>query len=114
MKVGAIFTLKTINGMVSKIAIKAAEKDVNSDETILGGTKLSISFYDSNYSGFLGIIGGTILFSCALLSCFIVHFFNKNRKLIFSCMVTLISNNSFIFYDKIIVEEIFVENYACE
>ena len=58
VKVGAIFTLKTINGRVSKIAIDAAEQEVNSDKTILGGTKLSISFHDSNFSGFLGIIGG--------------------------------------------------------
>lgn len=58
VKVGAIFTLNTINGKVSEIAIKAAEKDINSDKSFLGGTKLSISFQDSNFSGFLGIIGG--------------------------------------------------------
>lgn len=58
VNVGAIFTLKTINGRVSKIAIEAAEQDINSDKSILGGTKLSISFHDSNFSGFLGIIGG--------------------------------------------------------
>uniref|UniRef100_A0A803NIW8 Homoserine kinase n=1 Tax=Cannabis sativa TaxID=3483 RepID=A0A803NIW8_CANSA len=57
VNVGAIFTLKTINGRVSKIAIKAAEHDVNSDKSVLGGTKLSISFHDSNFSGFLGIVG---------------------------------------------------------
>ncbi|XP_048336045.2 glutamate receptor 3.2 isoform X2 [Ziziphus jujuba] len=57
VNIGAIFTLSTINARVSKIAIEAAERDVNSDESILGGTKLSISFHDSNFSGFLGIIG---------------------------------------------------------
>ncbi|KAI4350201.1 hypothetical protein L6164_004675 [Bauhinia variegata] len=57
IKIGAIFTFKTINGQVSKIAIKAAEKDVNSDPHILGGRKLSISMHDSNFSGFLGFVG---------------------------------------------------------
>ncbi|KAG4961716.1 hypothetical protein JHK84_038803 [Glycine max] len=57
VKIGAIFTLKTINGRVSKIAIQAAEKDVNSDPRILGGRKLSITIHDSNFSGFLGFIG---------------------------------------------------------
>ncbi|TKY57556.1 Glutamate receptor 3.2 [Spatholobus suberectus] len=57
VKIGAIFTLKTINGRVSKIAIQAAEKDVNSDPRILGGRKLSITIHDSNFSGFLSFIG---------------------------------------------------------
>ncbi|CAB4291029.1 unnamed protein product [Prunus armeniaca] len=57
VNVGAMCTLGTINGRVSKIAIEAAVNDVNSDPTILGGTKLSITFHDSNFSGFLGIIG---------------------------------------------------------
>ncbi|KAM7257641.1 hypothetical protein ACFE04_013382 [Oxalis oulophora] len=58
VNVGAIFTLNTINGEVSKIAMKAAEDDVNSDPTILGGgRKLSITIHDSNFSGFLSIIG---------------------------------------------------------
>jgi len=60
VKIGAIFTLKTTNGQVSKIAIQAAEKDVNSDPRILGGRKLSINFHDSNFSGFLGFIGGMV------------------------------------------------------
>ncbi|XP_061367343.1 glutamate receptor 3.2-like isoform X1 [Gastrolobium bilobum] len=57
VKIGAIFTLKTINGRVSKMAIEAAEKDVNSDPRILGGRKLSITIHDSNFSGFLGFMG---------------------------------------------------------
>ncbi|KAK9944405.1 hypothetical protein M0R45_009975 [Rubus argutus] len=57
VNVGAMFAVSTINGGVSKIAIKAAEKDVNSDPTILSGTKLSVSIHDSNYSGFLSIMG---------------------------------------------------------
>ncbi|KAL4298437.1 hypothetical protein HN51_049105 [Arachis hypogaea] len=57
VKIGAIFTLKTINGRVSKIAIQAAERDVNADPRILGGRKLSITVHDSNFSGFLSFIG---------------------------------------------------------
>ncbi|KAL7119738.1 hypothetical protein ACP275_02G080500 [Erythranthe tilingii] len=58
VRIGSIFSLGTINGRVSKIAMNAAVEDVNSDPTFLGGTKISLSIYDSNYSGFLGIIGG--------------------------------------------------------
>ena len=61
VSVGAIFTFSTINGQVSKIAMKAAEDDINSDPRILGGRKLSIKFHDSNFSGFLGIMGGMVL-----------------------------------------------------
>ncbi|KAL5856292.1 hypothetical protein ACOSQ3_006130 [Xanthoceras sorbifolium] len=57
VNVGAIFSFSTINGQVSKIAMKAAEDDINSDPHILGGRKLSITFHDSNFSGFLGIMG---------------------------------------------------------
>lgn len=58
VNVGAIFTFSTINGKVAQIAMKAAENDVNADPTFLGGRRLSISMHDSNFSGFLGIIGG--------------------------------------------------------
>ncbi|KAG2706236.1 hypothetical protein I3760_05G095000 [Carya illinoinensis] len=57
VKVGAIFTFSTINGKVARVAMKAAEDDVNSDPSILGGRKLSILLHDSNFSGFLGIMG---------------------------------------------------------
>lgn len=62
VKVGAIFTFSTINGKVARIAMKAAEEDVNSDPTNLGGSKLSIIMHDSNFSGFLSIIGGKCFF----------------------------------------------------
>ncbi|CAA0824793.1 Glutamate receptor 3.2 [Striga hermonthica] len=58
IKIGAIFTFGTINGKVAKIAMNAAVNDINSNPDILGGTKLLLSMHDSNYSGFLGIIGG--------------------------------------------------------
>ncbi|EOX98906.1 Glutamate receptor 2 isoform 1 [Theobroma cacao] len=57
VNVGAIFTFGTINGKVAKVAMKAAENDINSDPSVLGGRKLTISLHDSNYSSFLGIIG---------------------------------------------------------
>lgn len=58
VNIGAIFSFNTINGRVSKIAMNAAVEDINSDPTVLGGRKLVLSTHDSNYSGFLGIIGG--------------------------------------------------------
>ncbi|KAK6159707.1 hypothetical protein DH2020_003088 [Rehmannia glutinosa] len=58
VNIGAIFSFGTINGKVAKIAMKAAVEDVNSDPNILGRTKILLSMHDSNYSGFLGIIGG--------------------------------------------------------
>ncbi|XP_028061275.1 glutamate receptor 3.1-like [Camellia sinensis] len=57
INIGSIFTFSTINAKVARIAMNAAVEDVNSDPTILGGKKLAISMHDSNYSGFLGIIG---------------------------------------------------------
>ncbi|XP_034892841.1 glutamate receptor 3.2 isoform X2 [Populus alba] len=57
VNVGAIFTFGSINGRVAKIAMEAAEDDINSDPSLLGGRKLSINMHDSNFSGFLGIIG---------------------------------------------------------
>lgn len=62
VNVGAIFTLGSINGRVAKIAMEAAEDDINSDPSLLGGRKLSINMHDSNFSGFLGIIGGILHF----------------------------------------------------
>ncbi|KAK6159691.1 hypothetical protein DH2020_003072 [Rehmannia glutinosa] len=58
VNIGAIFSFGTINGKVAKIAMIAAVEDINSDPTILGRTKILLTMHDSNYSGFLGIIGG--------------------------------------------------------
>ncbi|XP_068646857.1 glutamate receptor 3.3-like [Aristolochia californica] len=54
--IGAIFTLNSTIGKVAKVAIDAAIEDINSDQSVLGGTKLSLSTQDSNCSGFLGIV----------------------------------------------------------
>lgn len=57
VNIGSIFTFSTTNGKVAKIAMDAAVEDINSDPKFLGGTKLSMYKHDTNYSGFLGIIG---------------------------------------------------------
>ncbi|CAD5330011.1 unnamed protein product [Arabidopsis thaliana] len=55
--VGAIFSLGTLQGEVTNIAMKAAEEDVNSDPSFLGGSKLRITTYDAKRNGFLTIMG---------------------------------------------------------
>ncbi|XP_019194673.1 PREDICTED: glutamate receptor 3.2-like [Ipomoea nil] len=57
VNIGAIFSFGTTNGQVARIAMSAAVVDINSDPTILGGRKLNLYMHDSNYSGFLGIVG---------------------------------------------------------
>uniref|UniRef100_A0A2P2JSM0 Glutamate receptor n=1 Tax=Rhizophora mucronata TaxID=61149 RepID=A0A2P2JSM0_RHIMU len=57
VNVGAIFTFKSINGKVSRIAMKAAEDDINADPSVLGGSKFVVTMHDSNFSGFMGIMG---------------------------------------------------------
>lgn len=61
VNIGCAFSLNSVVGKVARIAIEAAMEDVNSSPTVLGGTKLRHIFRDTNYSGFLGIIGGTYL-----------------------------------------------------
>lgn len=56
VNIGALFSFRSMIGKVGKIAVEAAVEDVNSDPSILGGTKLKLSLHDTNYSGFLGII----------------------------------------------------------
>lgn len=56
VNIGALFSFSSMIGRVAKIAVEAAIEDVNSDPAVLGGTKLKLTFHDTNYSGFLGII----------------------------------------------------------
>ncbi|PKI57045.1 glutamate receptor 3.6 [Punica granatum] len=56
VNVGAVFSFGTMIGKVAKVAIEAAVNDVNSDPTVLNGTKLKVTMQDTNYSGFLGIV----------------------------------------------------------
>nr|XP_043631655.1 glutamate receptor 3.6-like [Erigeron canadensis] len=56
VNISSILTFNSIIGKVAKIAMQAAIKDVNADPTILKGTKLQITFHDSNFSGFLSMM----------------------------------------------------------
>ncbi|KAK4852853.1 hypothetical protein QYF36_000115 [Acer negundo] len=56
VNIGAIFTFNSSIGRVSKIAIEEAVKDVNSNSTILHGTKLNLTMVNSNCSGFVGMV----------------------------------------------------------
>ncbi|KAI3784407.1 hypothetical protein L1987_43506 [Smallanthus sonchifolius] len=56
VNIGAILTLDSIIGKVAKIGLEAAVENVNSNPTILNGTKLKLTIHDSNFSGFLSIM----------------------------------------------------------
>ncbi|XP_057461732.1 glutamate receptor 3.4-like isoform X1 [Actinidia eriantha] len=56
VNVGALFTFDSVIGQAAKLAIAAAVDDVNSDSTVLPGTKLNLIFHDTNCSGFVGTI----------------------------------------------------------
>ncbi|KAL2534007.1 Glutamate receptor 3.3 [Abeliophyllum distichum] len=55
VKVGAIFALDSTIGRVAKIALEEAVKDVNSNSSVLRGTKLVVKIRNSKCSGFLGL-----------------------------------------------------------
>ncbi|CDP07274.1 unnamed protein product [Coffea canephora] len=57
VNVGAIFSFDSTIGRVAKIAIQEAVKDVNSNSTLLPGTKLVVKMRTSNCSGFVGMVG---------------------------------------------------------
>ncbi|TMX04156.1 hypothetical protein EJD97_011454 [Solanum chilense] len=57
VSVGAIFTFDSTIGRAAKIAIQEAVKDVNSNSSVLQGTKLVVQLQNSNCSGFLGMVG---------------------------------------------------------
>jgi len=60
VNIGAILSFNSTIGRVAKIAIQSAVDDINSNPTILNGTKLKISMLDTKLSaGFLGIIDCT-------------------------------------------------------
>ncbi|KAI3794341.1 hypothetical protein L1987_36971 [Smallanthus sonchifolius] len=56
VSIASILTFDSIIGKVAKIALEAAIEDVNSDPTVLNGTKLKIALHDSNYSGFVSMM----------------------------------------------------------
>ncbi|PRQ52814.1 putative periplasmic binding protein-like I [Rosa chinensis] len=56
LNIGALFTFNSAIGRSAKPAILAAIEEVNSDSSVLEGTKLNIIFHDTNCSGFLGTV----------------------------------------------------------
>lgn len=58
VNVGAIFAFDSTIGRVANIVIEEAVKDVNSNSTVLPGTKLVLKMQNSNCSGFFGMVGG--------------------------------------------------------
>ncbi|XP_057985217.1 glutamate receptor 3.5 isoform X2 [Hevea brasiliensis] len=54
VNVGALFTVNSVIGGAAKPALAAAVDDVNSDSSILPGTKLNLTILDTNCSGFIG------------------------------------------------------------
>ncbi|KAL3534251.1 hypothetical protein ACH5RR_002712 [Cinchona calisaya] len=56
VNVGALFALNSAIGRSAKPALLAAVDEVNSDPSILKGTKLNLILHDTNCSGFLGTI----------------------------------------------------------
>ncbi|KAL7588788.1 hypothetical protein Lser_V15G39739 [Lactuca serriola] len=56
VKIGSILTFDSIIGKAAKIALEAAVEDVNSDPTVLNGTKLELTIHDSNSSGLVSIM----------------------------------------------------------
>ncbi|XP_050387972.1 glutamate receptor 3.6-like [Argentina anserina] len=56
VNVGAILASNSIVGKAAKVAMEAAVADVNSDPSVLRGTKMVVTTQNSDFSGFLGII----------------------------------------------------------
>lgn len=76
VNVGALFTLDSTIGRVAKIAIEEAVKDVNSNSSILHGTKLNITMQSSNCSGFIGMVEGTSFSTSSVLKLVLVGLFH--------------------------------------
>lgn len=75
--IGAILSVNSTIGKVAKVAIEAAINDVNSDPSVLGGTKLRLKMQDTNYSGFMGMIECTFfIISFLFIHGFFVSHFN--------------------------------------
>lgn len=70
VNIGALFTINSVIGRSARPAIKAAVDDVNSDSSILSGTKLNLIVQDTNCSGFIGTVDGNRLIP---LSCFLAY-----------------------------------------
>ena len=58
VRIGALFTFDSVIGKAVRPAIELAVAHVNSDPSILRGTKLSVLMQDTNCSGFVGTVEG--------------------------------------------------------
>lgn len=58
VKIGSVLAFNSIVGKAAKIAVQTAVKDVNSDPSVLNGTKLELIIHDFGSSGFVSIIEG--------------------------------------------------------
>ncbi|KAJ0039930.1 hypothetical protein Pint_28730 [Pistacia integerrima] len=58
VNIGVLFSFNSTIGKVVKVSVDAAVEDVNSDPSILRGTKLKLTMQDTNYSGFLAMLEG--------------------------------------------------------
>jgi glutamate receptor, ionotropic, plant len=60
---GALFTYDSTIGRAAQLTIELTVDDVNADRTVLAGTTLKLMTLDTNCSGFLGTIEGSLLAS---------------------------------------------------
>jgi ionotropic glutamate receptor len=76
VNIGALLSYNSTIGKVAKVAIQAAVDDVNSDPSVLGGTKLRLQMQNTNNSGFLGIVECiSFIISCLFFSFLLqIHF----------------------------------------
>ena len=56
--IGSLFTFDSVIGRAAGPAIAAAVDDVNSDPTVLPGTRLNLISHNTNCSGFLATVEG--------------------------------------------------------
>ena len=75
VSVGSLFTLNSVIGRSVHPAIVAAIDDVNSDSTVLSGTKLNLILGDTNCSGFVGTIEGNRYIPKLVLMNKMIHLF---------------------------------------
>lgn len=76
--IGAILTFNSVIGRVAKVAIEAAVEDINTNPSVLGGSKLVVSMMDSNFSGLVGIMDGNcflLSFACSFMDCSVFQSF---------------------------------------
>ena len=83
VNIGALLAYNSTIGKVAKVALQAAVDDVNSDPSVLGGTKLRLLMQNSNNSGFLGIVECTSsIISCLFFSYLLqIHFMDFKHGL---------------------------------